>query len=79
MATKKEIVCDVVEHLGVLHTSAKGWTKELNRVSWNGDDPKFDIRDWAPNRDKPTRGVALSEDEARKVMELLIKYFKEND
>lgn len=76
---KKEIVCDLVEPIGVLSTSKKGWTKELNRVSWDGSDPKFDIRDWSPQRDKPTRGVTLTEDEARKVMELLIKWFEEND
>lgn len=26
---------DIVENLGVLSTNAKGWTKELNLVSWN--------------------------------------------
>ena len=25
-----------VEHIGVLSESAKGWKKELNRISWNG-------------------------------------------
>ncbi len=27
---------ETVEELGVLSTSAKGWTKELNKISWNG-------------------------------------------
>ena len=79
MAVKKEIVCDIVEPLGVLSTSKKGWTKELNRISWEGGDPKFDIRDWAPNRDLPRKGVTLTEDEAYKLMEMLIKYFEENE
>ena len=30
-----EIKYEVVEHIGVLSESAKGWKKELNRVSWN--------------------------------------------
>ena len=34
---------DIVENLGVLSTNAKGWTKELNLVSWNERDPKYDI------------------------------------
>ena len=37
---------DIVENLGVLSTNAKGWTKELNLVSWNDRDPKYDLRDW---------------------------------
>lgn len=79
MKNKKELTCDIVEHLGVLSKSKKGWTKELNRVSWEGGDPKFDIRDWAPDRNKPTKGITFSEEEAKKIMELLIKYFEEND
>ncbi len=31
---------DIVEELGVLSESAKGWTKELNLISWNGGAPK---------------------------------------
>ena len=25
---------EIVEHIGTLLESAKGWTKELNRISW---------------------------------------------
>ena len=27
---------EIVEHIGTLSESAKGWTKELNKISWNG-------------------------------------------
>ena len=37
---------DIVENIGILSTNAKGWTKELNLVSWNEREPKYDIRDW---------------------------------
>ena len=36
---------EIVEHIGTLSESAKVWTKELNRISWNGGEPKYDIRD----------------------------------
>ena len=75
----KEIICDIVEHIGVLNTSAKNWTKELNRVSWNGGDPKFDLRDWAPEHEKIGKGITFTEEEAKIMVELLIKYFKENE
>ena len=42
---------DIVEHLGVISENSKGWTKELNLVSWNGARPKFDLRDWAPDHE----------------------------
>ena len=51
--------------------SAKGWTKELNKISWNGGAPKYDIRDWAPEHEKMGKGVTLSEDEMLKLKELL--------
>ena len=31
-----EITFEIKHHIGVLSESAKGWTKELNLVSWNG-------------------------------------------
>ena len=66
-----DIKYDIVEELGVLSESAKGWTKELNLISWNGGTPKYDIRDWAPEHEKMGKGVTLSEEEAKKLIELL--------
>lgn len=66
-----EIKYEIIEELGVLSESAKGWTKELNLISWNGGAPKYDIRDWAPEHEKMGKGVTLSEEEAKKLAELL--------
>lgn len=66
-----EIKYDIIEELGVLSESAKGWTKELNLISWNGGAPKYDVRDWAPEHEKMGKGVTLSEEEAKKLVELL--------
>ena len=62
---------DIVEEIGILSESAKGWTKELNKISWNGGEPKYDIRDWAPEHEKMGKGVTLTDDEAAKLLELL--------
>ena len=62
---------EIVEHLGVLSESNKGWTKELNKVSWNGAEPKYDIRDWAPDHEKMGKGVTLTDDEVKALKELL--------
>lgn len=62
---------EIVEELGVLSASAKGWTKELNRISWNGGAPKLDVRDWAPEHEKMGKGVTLTDEEAKALLELL--------
>lgn len=54
---------DIVEELGVLSESRSGWTKELNLISWNGADPKYDIRDWSPDHERMSKGITLSVDE----------------
>ena len=64
---------EIVKHVGVISESTKGWTKELNLVSWNGGNPKYDIRDWAPEHEKMGKGVTLTEEEARSLIELLGK------
>ena len=63
MAEKKEITYEIKEELAVLSESDRGWTKELNLISWNGAEPKYDIRDWAPDREKMGRGITLTQEE----------------
>lgn len=62
---------DIVEHIGVLSENAKGWTKEINFISWNGAAPKYDIRDWAPEHEKMGKGVTLTAEEIQKLKEIL--------
>ena len=66
-----EFTYEVVEELGVLSETARGWTKEFNLISWNGREPKYDIREWAPEREKMGKGVTLSGDEAAALKGLL--------
>ena len=66
-----ELKYEIVEHLGVISENAKGWTKELNLVSWNDREPKYDIRDWAPEHTKMGNGITLSADEAASLKEIL--------
>lgn len=66
-----DIKYEIIKTVGVLSESTKGWTKELNLISWNGSAPKYDIRDWAPNHEKMGKGVTLSEKELKKLKALL--------
>lgn len=66
-----DIKFEIKETIGVLSESAKGWTRELNLVSWNEKDPKYDIRDWSPDHSKMGKGVTLTVDELKSLKGLL--------
>ena len=66
-----EIKYEIIKTIGVLSTSAKGWTKELNLISWSEREPKYDLRDWAPDHEKMGKGVTLSDEELRALKKLL--------
>lgn len=66
-----EVKYEIKEELGVLSESAKGWTKELNLVSWNDGAPKYDLRDWSPNHEKMGKGITLSADEVQELYKIL--------
>ena len=68
-----DIKYEIIEHIGVLSESPRGWKQELNRISWNGGTPKYDIRDWAPEHEKMGKGVTLTDEEAKKLIALLQK------
>ena len=71
-----EIKFEIVEEIGVLSESAKGWRTELNLVSWNEREPKYDLRNWSENHEKIGKGIALSKEEILKLKELLDKNVK---
>ena len=66
-----EIKFEIKDSIGVLSESAKGWTKELNLVSWNDREPKYDIREWDPEHNKMGKGITLTSEEIKKLKELL--------
>ena len=68
-----DIKYEIKEELGVLSESAKGWQKELNLVSWNGAEPKNDLRDWSPNHEKMGKGITLNADETQQLYKILGK------
>ncbi|MBR4543456.1 MAG: YdbC family protein [Lachnospiraceae bacterium] len=66
-----DIKFEIQKEIGVLSESTKGWRKELNLVSWNGAEPKYDLRDWAPEHEKMGKGITMNADELQKLKELL--------
>jgi hypothetical protein len=62
---------EIKRNVGVLGRGAKGWTKELNIISWNDRRAKIDIRDWDEKHEKMSRGITLSKEEVIELKKLL--------
>ena len=62
---------EIEKTIGILSSTAKGWQKEVNMVSWGGKPAKLDIRDWSPDHQKMSKGISLSEEEVAKLKEVL--------
>lgn len=59
------ITCEVMEHIGTIGENRRGWALEVNIVAWNGAGPKYDIRHWNDDHSEMTKGVTLTEEQAR--------------
>lgn len=59
----KPIQYEIIEHIAVLSVNDTGWQKELNIISWNHAEPKYDIRSWKDDHSKVGKGVTLFRDE----------------
>ena len=68
-----EFTYEIVESVAVLSENPKGWTKELNLISWNGKEPKYDIRDWGPEHEKMGKGITLTAADLKALKEMLDK------
>lgn len=58
-----DIKFEIIQKIGVLSTSSRGWQKELNLVSWNDRAAKYDIREWSPDGTTMGKGVTLTKEE----------------
>ena len=66
-----DIKYEIVKKIGILSTSASGWAKELNLISWNDREPKYDLRDWSADGSKMGKGVTLTKEELSALKALL--------
>ncbi len=70
---KSDIKYEIVEEIAVLSESSSGWKRELNLVSWNGREPKYDLRDWDATHSRMGKGITLSKTEMASLKEILEK------
>jgi len=61
----------VIEEIAILHESQAGWTKELNIISWNGAEPKYDVRWWNPDKTRLGKGFTFTAEELSKLKTII--------
>ena len=66
-----EFTYEVTERIAVLSTNARGWERQLNLISWNDHEPKYDIRDWSPDGSRMAKGISLTEEELKTLKGIL--------
>ncbi len=77
----EELKFEIINNIGVVSEGTKGWQLELNRVSWNGNEPKYDLRSWSPDHAKMGKGITLTEEEVVSLSKILteeVKFLKNN-
>lgn len=68
-----EFKYEIVKEIAVISESSRGWSKELNLISWNERDPKYDLREWSPEHEKMGKGITLSAEEMKTLRDALNK------
>ena len=66
---------EIKESFGILSETSSKWRKEFNLVSWNGAEPKYDIRQWSPDHESMGKGISLNREEAEALYGYLYKLF----
>lgn len=70
-----EISYKVLEECGSLGTNANGWEMKLRFISWNGKEPKYDLRSWKEDEtgEKCSKGITLTGEELEALYGVLSK------
>jgi len=66
-----ELKYEITERIAILSEHGNGWTKELNKVSWNDRPVKYDLRDWHHEEGKVGKGTTLTNEEMKNLREVL--------
>lgn len=71
-----EINYKIIRKIAVVKEESGGWATELNEISWNGAEPKYDIRRWNSDHTKMGKGITLTKEEAAKLFQALQEELK---
>jgi hypothetical protein len=66
-----ELKYEIIQPIAVLGERPRGWERQLNLISWNDAEPKYDIRDWSPDGTRMSKGISLSAEELKALKGIL--------
>ena len=69
----KEFSFEIDEHSPTSSTAENGCTTELHRVKFIGADAKWDIRSWSRDHTKMGKGITLTTDEFKIILDAFRK------
>ena len=72
--TTSEPSYSVIEDCGIISSNGKGWVTKLRYLSWNGKEPKYDIRPWKLEDDgteKCGKGITFTGEELESLLSIL--------
>ena len=81
-AKTDDINYEVIEECGELTPRGKGGTVKLRYLSWNGRDPKYDLRLWSVDDDgneKCGKGIGLTGEELEELYIVIGKLINAED
>lgn len=64
---------EVLEKYGVVGKRTGDWQLELRYISWNGNEPKYDLRPWKETDEGEmcSKGITLSGEEMESLLNIL--------
>lgn len=69
---------EITKYIGSLNGETRGWHKELNMISWNDKDPKYDIRTWTGDaHERMGKGISLNLEELIALRDLINQELEE--
>ena len=78
---KDELNYEVLKVFGTLDSDA-AMQKELRLISWNGKEPKYDIRGWGKDDEgniTMTKGITLDAEELQSLFDILTEMNEEDE
>lgn len=66
----EEFKFEIVKALGEIPGNRK-WKVRLNLISWNGGEPKYDIRTWSEDGQSMGKGISLTKDELLELRKII--------
>ena len=71
----KEITMDIVPGFDFIIEEGQNTSLNLRKVSWNGRDPKLDLRKWSyqEGEERAMKGITLSEEGATELTGVLVE------